>query len=283
MQRTVAILFETKALATSLGIVRRKAAVDKAAFIEKAPVYYALAIVHTLHRKGGDGTTRTAVLEMFTTTDDTSQEDYCHILNKNLFELAINWLVTQGLVDVIPSDFGSPFIEPTKEYQKRMSDLRAVRSSPFWHYTRNQDSMRWLLDALADIERAEASLLLNAADYGIKDREWEPLALDREEPDQKEVTTSIDRVTDLVEQANEYAVAEPTERQYVLDNLRQFGRTLKESTVTSIHYINRHAVEPLIRLGKRFSKAAMGLAIEAAKESIRTWLKNKFGIYLGHF
>ena len=65
---------------------------DKTDFIEKAPIYYAIAIVHAIEKNSWTGTTRTSVMEQFSEYDNENHETYFRMPSKKLFELAVDWL-----------------------------------------------------------------------------------------------------------------------------------------------------------------------------------------------
>jgi hypothetical protein len=106
-------------------------------------------------------------------------------------------------------------------------------------------------------------------------KEWEPLQLERDDPQLKKAIAAVDDTAEKVRSDNGYAANLPEEREYVLDSLSTLSRRLKEASSISLAYLKEFAFAPLAKLLRRFKGAAIGLAASVAREAIREWLKRK--------
>ena len=146
----------------------------------------------------------------------------------------------------------------------------------FFKYEMAGDQDHWVREALRRLDREYARQDLQPSDFDVPpEREWEPLPLDRNDPDLQSTIEKIDETVEQVRRDNGYAAHLPEERTYVLETLSALSRKLKEATTTSVPYIRRYALEPLSMLVQRFGKAALGILASAAKEAVKEWLKKR--------
>jgi hypothetical protein len=179
--------------------------------------------------------------------------------------------VAEGIVEALDDPFGPQMLFRTNDFSENLTRLAADQTSPFHRFRRMTQPLPWLFGALAAIERMRSRLQIKASD--IETDEWAPLKLDRSEPELMEVIAAVDEVIGTVRGDNGYAENMPLEREFILQSLATFSKTLKEAAATSVPYIRRYAIEPLTILGRRFAKGALEVTIAAAKETLKTWLK----------
>ena len=101
--------------------------------------------------------------------------------------------------------------------------------------------------------------------------------MDRSDEELHNVTVKVDEAIAKIEADNGYAANVPGERDYVLQSLKSFSSTLKQSAQITVMQIKTFALDPLATVMKRFADNALGLFAGAAKDAIVTWLKSKFG------
>lgn len=192
-------------------------------------------------------------------------------LNPNVFyELGIRHSIEKPVIHIAASGTKLPF-----------------DNAP--HHTIFVDIGDW-----TSIERARAALSASAKAVAAKDfkvsnpvtqandeddylepsREWEPIALDREN---QKLQTAISRLDDTISDvraSNGYASEYQEERNYVVDSLSSAVRRLKGEATVSISYLREFAFRPLGILIRRFGKSALGILGTAAKDAIVDWLKD---------
>lgn len=105
---------------------------------------------------------------------------------------------------------------------------------------------------------------------------WEPLELDREEPELKQVIAQIEEVKNLVERDNGYAASEPAERYEVLAGLRSAVDVLRNAPLATATALRVYIAWPLERLLSRFNaETFIGGAAKLAKDIFVAWLKKR--------
>jgi len=148
-------------------------------------------------------------------------------------------------------------------------------------YAMAGDGDQWLGEALLALDQQYEELQIKDEDFDdLPDREWEPLPIDRNDPDLKAVIEKIDDTHEQVRADNGYAAHLPEERAYIMDSLGMLAKKLKEASAISRPYIRRYAIEPLSLLIRRFGQAAIGLLATAAKEAFKEWLKKRGVFFL---
>jgi hypothetical protein len=158
--------------------------------------------------------------------------------------------------------------------------LQEDKQYPFYKYALANDGDAWVRQALLGLDHQYQELEIKDEDFDDPPEEgWEPLPIDRDDPDLKSAIDKIDDTYEQVRADNGYAAHVPEERAYVMDSLEMVGRKLKEASAISLPYIRRYGIEPLSMLIRRFGPSAIGLLATAAKEALKEWLKKR-GVFL---
>ena len=128
----------------------------------------------------------------------------------------------------------------------------------------------WLFETGGVIDDEEAD---SSSSTEIEDA-WEPLPLDRQNPALAQAIEKIDELIQAITQDNGYAANEPDERNYILSALRSGAQALRDQTVIYRMQFMGFIWEPIQRIATRFGPSAIGVLADAAKESIKEWLKS---------
>lgn len=247
---------------------------DKARFIQVAPLYYALAIVVFL-RDNRRSTSKEEVKEEFSVRDYDTQDTWCFLEDDRIFDLATSWLVQNQVISVLSDDFGPSVLEPSADFAERSSELSEDTQSPFYRFKRTNFYKPWLNEALKNLAKEAAFQALKDEDFSNPDREWEPIPLDRSEPKLTEVIESVEEAIKIVSADNGYAANRPEERNYVVDGLHTFWAGIKERASISLPYIRQYAIDPVFRGIKTLGQSAGGVALELFKLKLKEWLLSK--------
>jgi hypothetical protein len=246
---------------------------DKHSFVDSAPAYYALALAVALlnaNPRRGDAFTLEQ-LENYGGSD----------LNPILVKAGMRLLQEVGVAETIKEAFGPPLYGRTDALTQDWLYTNASFHFPiFLRYSeiRNAD---WLKAAIADVNDKYFQLSLTEADFEeAPPSVWEPLQLDRGDEQLVEVTAKVDEAIASIEADNGYAANVPGERDYVVSSLKAFSKTLKENAQITVMQIKTFALEPLGLVLNRFAGSALALVAAAAKDSLLTFLKSKFGALL---
>jgi hypothetical protein len=103
--------------------------------------------------------------------------------------------------------------------------------------------------------------------------EWEPLPLDRADPNLQAVTSQLDETISQIQADNGYAAALPGERDMVIDSLSSAAERLKKDPTISWGYLQRNAFEPLKTVLRRFKGAALAAIVATMIATFRTWIQ----------
>ena len=248
---------------------------DKSRFIDLAPQYYALAIITHLDRIGGGPSSDAAIKSAFNVDDGSGDPDdsYSLLEHTEIFDSAINWLVEQDLISAVEDAFGPTIYRTTSQHYSLLSVLRQNPDLPFGKFADLSDGDVWLNNALLKVNREFVELGLTPADFLHPHNEWQPLPLDRSEPALQQTIDALDRVVDELRADNEYAVAVPEERSYVLAGLASAQTELTQAPVTSLPFLKRYLFHPVGLLYRRFRSGTLSVALEALKGTIVDFLK----------
>jgi hypothetical protein len=246
---------------------------DKSRFIERAPLYYALAVAAHFDSNSGRSGSISSIEGAYTVQEDDA-DPYCYVSKSVLLIRGIDWLIEKGLVAAEPDDFGPTTYHRTSNFYSEWSSLKDLAGTPFHKFAQSPDGERWIYDALLAVNRQSNQLEIKDRDFDKPDDEWEPLPLDRDDQNLKEAIKAVEDTIEAVRSDNGYAQTVPEERKYVLDSLNSAARTLKESDTVSVPYLKTYALEPLSRVIRRFGKAAAGATASLTKDAIYTWLKS---------
>jgi hypothetical protein len=138
----------------------------------------------------------------------------------------------------------------------------------------NEDQAEWLRQSIIAVNNRAWQLSLSETDFQneVPDQ-WEPIPIDRSDPLFQKAERDVENALEEIESSNGYAATAPNERNYVVDQLSNFVRYLKNEGQIQWMQIKVFALEPLARVIERFGNAAVGLAANAAKQAILDWLK----------
>ena len=253
--------------------------VSRQTFLRLAPQYYAVGIVHYLMNVPGPASP--GDIQMFYTLASSYEdpEVWPYFESDELFGKAATYLAANNLVEITTDPFGPLIIEKSQEFVDAWDTLVTFteRGTPVSNYERSSRSDRWIKDTLQSLERNRGMLGIKDADIVSEEMPWEPIPLDREEPELNSVREAVDNVIEHIRQDNGYNAEHPTERNYVFDGLTAFRKRLEEKAAISMPYIRAFAIEPMIQAAKTLGKSAGGVLIEVAKLKIKEWLM-KFNI-----
>lgn len=210
-------------------------------------------------------------------------EDHYLLVDGSLIDEALELLVSSGGLELDNDEYGPPIITFKRSLNNQdhsAFDERERAVITRFGKARNRQR-EWLLQALRNLEREqvvnERAPNEETADNQSNEDEsdWEPLPLDRQDPELANVIEKIDKLAEGVRADNGYAAHHAGEKKFVLDKLQCAAKALKEEAAISWTYLREFAVKPIAILIKRFGPAAIGIAAEAAKAAIKEWLKKK--------
>ena len=248
---------------------------DKRRFIEMAPLYYAQAIMAALRQSSGRAMSLQGVVDKYTETDEDDPSEQFVALGLGLvMDRALAWLRQNDLVTFIDDDFGLPLLEQGSIWGTEKTKIFDDPDLPFYKYNKAADGDTWLRSALSNISTQYYRLGITAEDFKNPDAEWTPLPLDRvNDPALQKAIDALDATLKQVREDNGYAAAVPEERTYVLESLTTATKVLKSEATTSLPFVRRYVLEPLVLISRRFGKAALGVFSDAAKEAVKDFLK----------
>ena len=175
---------------------------------------------------------------------------------------------------MVLDSFGPPIVLATDGFSEAWAELSGT-GPPFSNYSRASDPDTWLRSALQKLDQTYSSLGITDEDFAPRENEWQPIPLERENPQLRVVIETVDRTLEHVRGDNGYAANVPEERTYVLDNLAALAARLRSAASVSLPYLQKYGAEPLSILIRRFGSSALGIAATAAKEALKDWLKRK--------
>lgn len=246
---------------------------DKAEYVERAPIYYALAIAAVLERAAGP-LTEYKIRGNYPKQED-GDPDPGSLLDKGLlWQRAIAWLEARDLISVKYDRFGPPIYFKSTDFSSKFDDLTANEDIPFAHYHAAGRTDDWLVPALYGVDNAYENLGIKPEDFDNPDAEWEPLEIERSDPGVEKAISSLQSVIDEVRADNGYAATLPQERDFVLEGLQNTLNKF-ESPSISAGYI-RQGIERLQTLGRRFAGTVKETSIAAAKAALMEFGKKHF-------
>jgi hypothetical protein len=251
---------------------------ERSKFIESAPNYYALAIA-AYFNSGHDSASEIMVrsfyelpgqLRRFSGDDDPET----YLDNEVLFRRATKILMERGFLTEIIDDFGPTIFEKTEGFDEAWSRAEQDNNLPFRRYQLVDRGKNWLQSALATINAQYAELKITESDLESPYDEWEPLPLDRKDPNLQAVTSQLDETISQIQADNGYAATLPGERDIVVDLLSSAAHRLKMDPTISWGYLRRNAFEPLKTVLRRFKGAALGAAVTTMITIFHTWIQS---------
>jgi hypothetical protein len=245
---------------------------DKADFIERAPIYYALAIARRLFKVNGS-MSRNVIARAYEVENDESHipNDTYNLLHSNaLWKRAIKWLVERDLIAVEADPFGPSVFAKTENFGANWLTLRATEPL-IAKFVALDDGDEWLRDTLRSIFDRYQELGIQESDFDNPDEEWSPIQLDSADPDVEKVVDTLSETVEAIRQDNGYSAAHPQERDFVLEGLNGTLEKFKSSTV-SAGYI-RVALERLRTVARRFGGTVKESVIAGATQALIEFAK----------
>jgi hypothetical protein len=267
--------------------------IDKHKFMKLAPMYYALAIAARLQEtENGEYLTGDVIVDSYSPSPMTTSS---LIDIAVLFDHGMSILRRYGMIEILPDPFGPPLVRKSANFDNQFIMLCRESNTPFVHYSLAKDgAYQWMESALRSVNSRFQVLQIENKDFAedpdweqipfdnIEQEqitfktpidEWEPLPLDRTDEKLQAAIGALDETVEQLRSTNGYAATHPEERSYVLDKLQAVTRRLKEDTQISWMYLRDFALEPLGMLMKRFTNAALGMVVAAARAMLKEWLK----------
>lgn len=253
---------------------------DKAEFVQRAPIYYALAISVALLK------TRAPVPEFkirsrFPHIDVSSPEEDGTLLDRwVIWDRAMAWLMARDMVRVKKDPFGPPMLSQGPEFETQWNDLCQDEETPFSTFAAADQSDDWLVPALHSVENHFVNMGMTAEDFDNPDAEWTPIKIDLDDPATEKAIASLEQIIEEVRSDNGYSATYPHERDHILEGLQGTVEKFKAASI-SPGYV-RIAIERLRMLSLRFSGTIKEVAITAAKGAMIEFAKKHFGEFLSY-
>jgi hypothetical protein len=252
---------------------------DKAEFVAKAPVYYALAIASVLRKSAGP-MPEFKIKANFPDSNDQELEGSSLIGRWMLWDRGVAWLVARDMIRIRYDSFGPPILSAGPDFADQWNELTHDDGLPFSAYEAAGRSDDWLIPALHALENTFVNLDMKPDDFENPDAEWAPIKIEADDATAKNAIRSLERMIEEVRSDNGYSATHPQERDYVLEGLQGTLAKFKSSSI-SAGYI-RIAFERLGTLGRRFAGSAKDGAITAAKAALMEFAKKHFGDALNY-
>jgi hypothetical protein len=248
---------------------------DRHSFVERAPQYYALALALAAVKLEQEVFTESQLQQLLVSEHLGFNSVFRF---EPLIQAGMRLLVEAAVIEISKEDFGPNLYRRTPALTwEWMFEGDGLKIPVFARYGELQN-LPWLAEALADIDQSFQNLGLSHEDFEQPPLSvWEPLPLDRTDEDLRDATAKVDEAIAQIEADNGYAANVPGERDYVVESLKSFSTTLKESVQITGMQVKTFALDPLNAVIQRFKGAALALVAGAAKEAIGVWLKAKFG------
>ena len=250
---------------------------DRGKFIVSAPKYYALAIA-AYFRSKNESASESMVRSSYALPGQLhgfgdEEEPDSYLDNGVLFRRGFEILLERGFLTEIADDFGPSIYEKTEGFDEAWSRAEQDNSLPFRKYESVNRSSHWLNSALAKINRQYGELNLKESHFESPHDEWEPLPLDRTDPNLQAVTSQLDETISQIQADNGYAAAAAGERDLVIDSLSSAADRLKNDPTISWGYLRKNAFEPLKTVLRRFKGAALGAVVTTMIATFRVWIQ----------
>lgn len=173
------------------------AQMDKDEFLKIAPSYYSTAIIAGLLARQSPAT-----------QDELSSSYGGQLSLPKLFEISTSWLKQHGIIDTIYDPFWPPIIVLTPEFNEIVQKLREDTTFPLHKYlllSSGYQRDNWLNFTLRQLNDTYSSLNITPEDLNEPpDKEWEPIPLERDNPQLINVIKTVDDVVEKVRSDNGY-------------------------------------------------------------------------------
>lgn len=246
---------------------------DKTEYIERAPVYYALAIAAVLERAPGP-MTEYKIRGRYPREDDGSPEPGSLLERALLWQRAIIWLESRALISVKYDRFGPPIYFKSADFSEKFDELTIDEDIPFAHYHAAGRTDDWLVPALYGVDNAYDNLGIKPEDFDNPNAEWTPLEIERTDPGVQKAIESLQNVIEEVRADNGYAAKLPEERAFVLEGLQNTLNKFESPSISAAYV--RLGMERLITLGRRFAGTVKEAGITSAKAALMEFGKKHF-------
>jgi hypothetical protein len=244
---------------------------DKAEFVEQAPLCYALAIAAFITRVGSTISRNSIAKEYFVRLDEDDPDTSLGLLSDDvLWGRAIAWLQARDMIEVTKPPFGPPIYARSEEFSRQWSML-TEGDGLFGIYGKLQDSDNWLFEALRSVYSTGEKLGITEADFDSPDSDWEPIPINQDDPVVKKAVEKLSEAVEEIRKDNGYAATVPEERAYVLQGLSDTLERLKSAAI-SAPFI-RSALERLALVARRFKNASLEAVVSGAKAALVEFAK----------
>jgi len=234
---------------------------ERSRLLELAPDYYTIAICNYFSKPAN------SVASTHTVWGNGG------IKNWPLFTHVFKTLVQKGMLKKDEDDFGPTIYIRTDKFEPEWAALKKREGTPYSRFSLDPQREVWLNAALENVNKALEEQKITAKDLEKPEAEWEPIPVDRADPRLQLVTSELDKTIAAVEADNGYNATLPEEKAFVVDSLKSANEKLKKDDAVSYGYLKRKAIDVLDVLVRRFGKASVGLAAQAARAAIFEWLK----------
>jgi hypothetical protein len=197
----------------------------------------------------------------------------------NAIRLELESLVDDGLAD----QRTERRFRPTSFASAAAATLGAGTTTPtYWEPV---DGYRLSKKGISKVEefdddyfnKVQSSFSLSSSDSiapsknNEEESDWEPLPIDRADPDFQAAVESSEKALDAIEQNNGYAATHPDERNGLVKTIRGTLDALKSGTPSRAAVIEG-LLKPLKFFVKRFSESSMSELAKLAVAAIMKWL-----------
>lgn len=250
---------------------------EKSEYIERAPVYYALAIACSLRRMNTP-LSEYKIKQRYPETDETTGELVSLLDRGILWDRAVAWLAVRDMVKIKTDPFGPPIFSKGIAFEEQWELLIQNDDLPFSNFAEDGDD--WLNSALHSVENHYSNLDIKPEDFENPDSVWEPIQIEGSDPTVEKAIYSLEQIVEEVRSDNGYAASYPHERDYVLEGLTSPLEKLKGGSI-SAGYV-KLAIDRLRILTRRFAGSIKEATILAAKQALIEFAKKHFGDALNY-
>lgn len=260
---------------------------DKRTFIERAPIYYALAIAAFFRKTGTDSAAEASIRSHYFASDDEADatSGYDRLEYNILFVRGTTYLEREGFLEISLDDFGPPIYLARDGLDAVWNRLTDDRSIPFFRYRQlgERSAESWLHEALEEVNEQYNRLGMHPSDFELPDNEWEPIPLNREDPELIKAQETLEETIEGLRTDNGYAASLPEEKDFVISDLTDAAKKLRTDSTISRGFVEHKILRPLGRIIVRFGKASLGVLAEATKQAFLEWLRKKGITFLDHY
>ncbi|MBI1261157.1 MAG: hypothetical protein GC184_05480 [Rhizobiales bacterium] len=193
----------------------------------------------------------------------------------NAIALAINNLKGKGLIESNGHSIAAPLLYQVNHRFLNLTEYALTSSGVDYdnewtdqYYDHVGKSLGYaILDG--DSDDSEKKIDDDKADV------WQPLPVDRADPETAETIERIEEALIAIRQDNGYSENFPEERDYVVQNLGLAVDWLRSERAIIILKTRTWILEPLSQAARRFGPSAVGLIVTTARELFAAWQKKK--------